>query len=46
MEEEQKYHWRARYISSYFDASPAAIKEVRNNKTRMGLMDMDLPCRL
>lgn len=29
MEEEQKYHWRARYISSYFDASPAAVKEVR-----------------
>lgn len=29
MEEEQKYHWRARYISSYFDANPAIIKEVR-----------------
>lgn len=28
MEEEQKYHWRARYISSYFDASPATVKEV------------------
>lgn len=51
MEEEQKYHWRARYISSYFDASPMAIKEVRN-KARMGrwtwpalalsLMDIDI----
>lgn len=29
MEEEQKYHWRARYISSYFDARPDAVKEVR-----------------
>lgn len=28
MEEEQKYHWRARYISSYFDASPKVVKEV------------------
>ena len=28
MEEEQKYHWRARYISSYFDANPKVIKEV------------------
>lgn len=28
MEEEQKYHWRARYISSYFDASPKTVKEV------------------
>ena len=28
MEEEQKYHWRARYISSYFDANPKTIKEV------------------
>ncbi|TFJ86251.1 hypothetical protein NSK_002459 [Nannochloropsis salina CCMP1776] len=28
MEEEQKYHWRARYISSYFDVSPDTVKEV------------------
>jgi len=29
MEEEQKYHWRARYVSAYFDSGPDVVKEVR-----------------
>jgi len=39
MEEEQKYHWRARYISSYFDASPTAVKEVCARASCLWLVD-------
>lgn len=28
MEEEQKYHWRARYVSALYDSNPDTVREV------------------
>lgn len=39
MEEEQKFHWTARYISAYFDASPKVVRDV----SRAGLLLLFLP---
>jgi hypothetical protein len=46
MEEEQKYHWRARYISSYFDASPAAVKEVRRARADKWMEEASVRCAM